>query len=1433
MSPHVEPNEGSPGQRNAAPDGRRIGLSAFLIWGLKLGCVTAALAALFVGAAFTLLNLRDTYWAFRIVDSLSPWPIIPVLRDWGWTGHEPLSLLLSGVLNAGVFLVAMTVAAAGAFLGGRARGRHGEFSPFGRLCVELSRGAVTAAVVLVVAGVVILSVSTWYLHAAFAGRLGAFYPLACGIALAFSATGAATLLRLPMVFERPRVQPERVEITAGATREARIPGDELVRRIQRSPIYRGQFAFQKALPRIARDREGGDSGRRALFGRWPLLSGVCDEHSIGSLTTDQWLALKKLREFESRKASGESEGDLVLFGWSGSGRTTVMNIVALGTALHREGSTCWIVPERRDRSVASAVGASSGTRHPLNQLDHWLRDSNYDTLVQRAECYGDTPPAARPALSSPSDIWVCDVQALHGYVLDRASGDGRRWIERLRYVVVDHPHRMGREDLVRLRVSLARLRLTAHLCGVDPTFIVLSSRLDNAVSFAKELLNNENVYRIDFKGTYPACQIAGWQAAPELVEFEADRPRFARGPFAGSVLDLLGEIGVEAHRFAAEIAQAENRDSPRAAAPPGLRVAVVDSVPLLGPEFREHVRTAVRDRIVGEFEASGSPDDSVGRVDEQWSYFLTPDLAIDERQLFDVIICLGIGSHPEMLLAGLRPALAAQGAVVLVGDCSQADVESLRRLRRPDWDPSGPIATGTDYPELPVPEASEPVTAYELARLFEDFRDRPVSRERLESMFRWQHATAWIDRWVTEGLIESHDVFVWKGHGARPARESCLVHVQGTLAGSQFEVPWGCCTRSVYRILDTDAGRRDERFGRFHDAYMDLDRLFVDFYPGAVLRFPPSTVVVESRVDRNLDQHERERLARRYVHLGDVNVQTMLLGQALNIDRRALRVVAQLTAEYPLHPASASPAPSDTALALHPVLSTLQGESSAASRASRLDIIKHLRSPWLKGRPGALAVSGTWRCAVRERLRDVVATDARLVEDPDFVSVTPPSADQAQQMIRDFETVASSLYLRRVDASDAVPPDAECYFAGSGLQSYAAHHGLGRAIRECLRRTVLGFDGEYRLALFDNGADAGNLSGWRIMFYGLRQSEIGKDPHVGERLADRARLESLLAWTHQRLERCDCADGCSMCCGGLGVLSLAEWEASEGQYGAKFTTADVVTRRGAYWLTCLLLGVDPDWQAFVEGSRRGPDSNDGVVDEDDLQTLVAEVIGTKAGQYRDGLWTQLFGDRMVLPPARVAPAEWLADDQAPGAAGLYVTGSNQVKIRRGLDRLFLREVIVHEFAHNWQYQEPAGFDLQEHRFSDEVGQFYDGKLVIEGHATWADTQFRFSRGLSPSYSPQGLQGWHEYKSGYFLIEGIVRAVGEYGMYVWLAEGQDSKNSLVQSRKRTLPWPLSLTEAMRAIRPAGERGPSLAELSRGKKFTHWDVEDSAADTSGEA
>ena len=109
-------------------------------------------------------------------------------------------------------------------------------------------------------------------------------------------------------------------------------------------------------------------------------------------------------------------------------------------------------------------------------------------------------------------------------------------------------------------------------------------------------------------------------------------------------------------------------------------------------------------------------------------------------------------------------------------------------------------------------------------------------------------------------------------------------------------------------------------------------------------------------------------------------------------------------------------------------------------------------------------------------------------------------------------------------------------------------------------------------------------------------------------------------------------------------------------------------------------------------------------------------------------------------------------------------------------------------------------------------------LVIEGHATWADHQLRFSAGLGPSYTPQQRGNWNEYKVGYFLMEGIEKAVGERGLFTWLRDEMDvtDETNPIRSRNPRLSWPFTLKDALEAF--------DLLDEARDGKYTGLDILD---------
>jgi len=222
-----------------------------------------------------------------------------------------------------------------------------------------------------------------------------------------------------------------------------------------------------------------------------------------------------------------------------------------------------------------------------------------------------------------------------------------------------------------------------------------------------------------------------------------------------------------------------------------------------------------------------------------------------------------------------------------------------------------------------------------------------------------------------------------------------------------------------------------------------------------------------------------------------------------------------------------------------------------------------------------------------------------------------------------------------------------------------------------------------------------------------------------------------------------------------------------------------------------------------------------LVDTDDqLENLVTEVIGTLPGEYKDGAWYRLFGGWMSIWEKMLAPVRWMtAEEESRSSAAGFYSHANQIAVRKGYDEETVKEILVHEFTHNWQYKGEK-FDFPEHQDNASARQFFDGKLVIEGHAVWSDHQYRFDSGMGPSYTPSDSRPWNEYKTGYLLMESIEKAIGERGLYAWLKEGVDSTEPDVRSRLPELNWPFDLQTALRAF--------NLLEPAKAGSFSSFDI-----------
>lgn len=1383
----------------------------------KVGLVVSGLVVLAPGGLLAVLFLLDVKAVFRYLDldRVTAW-LRSVLPE-GWGPEDGFELVVATLLNLAVFVLSLVLALFSGIQAGRQGARQGEFSPFRAMVISLTRNSFWAGLWILLAGVLVgVLGSVFLLQSASFPFLFRVLPGLSGMALALVALGLATMIRLDYLLP-PRRDPERPAAPGEDEEKARLTGRELLERLRSSPIYRRQVVFDRWLPGEIRTYEEGD-GLAPLIERFPRIRGILPHTGIRRLSFDQACAMREILQSEAGR--GSRSIDYVLVGWPGSGRTTLANLLSLGAVLHREGAMYCISAESPGHSLdPDASGqkkADRGTRHPSLQLGQWLQAAGLLTQVRVQHAYDDPSAPQDLRLGERPDMIFTDVRMLSDAVLKRVGGEGRELIARLRYVVIDHPDRLPRADLIRLRLAIARLRMTAEMFGRAPTFILLLPHLNNAMEFAKFLLNNEDVPFHKFSAWPDPAHLVGWMPPLELLDpEEQERPVLTRARFVEEAIALMAEIGYISNRLREQEGKKD------------LRVAVVDAKPLLGPEAREYIRMRIPELLARDL----PPDQREQEIHLDWTYLSSREIALGRRSHDDLIVVMGVGGNPAHLLSCLRPALASEGAIFLVGDSSPEDQETLWTLMDEDWTPSR-VLERLEIPSFLIPDHSDAVIAHEMAMLFEDFFRRPLPGDRLLEVFPSGITKTLLAEWQQTRRIEEVSVFVATRPGLRPSIRPYWRRQDPTFSGEQFAVPWGCSTRRLLQVRDETAHTRARR--RPHlDPAVDHDRVFIDLFPRAMRRYPPATVMVSNLRRWELSREDQEKQRRTAVIEGEIHVVQPEESVAIRVDRRKPRFDSRLLGESPLD-LEQPPRFSEEVQremrknAIYPFLRPMGGKESLPETVCRLALIDSLALPGVGGAttPDMLVRGGIWQCRIQETLRNLVRTDDRLVEEP--AQVIHEDLPHALKIQREFFTVGVSLFL---------VPSKNANTEGLPLEERAAWHGFARAFEGVLSSRYTNFRDELRVILVpntpgDERTESTCPDGYRVLIHGLF-SEERASRGLGQVLNPDV-LGDLLRRVHRRLERCDCDDGCSACCGGLGTIPV-HLLPREG-----FEPQDAVSRKGAYLLTCATLGKKPDWKRFYEGQQRrrqpgeegeGPSATDA-----ELQRLLDEILGLpdQEGTMRGGLWQELFGEPprptgqardpsteapgstawMVLRRAFLAPAQWNSAMQE-NWMGLYRPGTNQIEIRPGMSEDAVRETLIHEYCHNWQYQSQE-FDLERLLRSREAAQYFGGKLVIEGHATWADHQFRFSRGLGASYT-RGNDGrpWNEYKVGYLLFEGLEKAVGQQGLFAWIRPvPPNGSPPVIRSRNPRLKPGFTLTDLLKAL--------DLHQAARGGRYTNFDV-----------
>ncbi len=1241
-----------------------------------------------------------------------------------------------------------------------------------------------------------------------------------GIGFALDGFALAVAARPPILLDEvPRDEP--VE----AAQLRRPTGKDLLESLRESNVYRRQDRFERSLD--GRPIVKG-SGLDDLLGRYPMLEDWLPRTEVRFLTRQQSVALRALLDAE--EAGIARRADFVLHGWSGSGRSTLVNLMTLGAMIGREGTVYCVSAEIGERADSKMDKEFQGeARNAADQLRRWVEGDA--ALRNRLQVLRSDDMDAVLAWDRQPSVIFTDVRVLTERLLRSVRADALGFVQRLRYVVIDQPEQMSREELIRLRMAIARLRLAAELLGRDVTFIVLVSPIDNAAQLAKWLLNNSDCSVLHFDLWGESVTVVGWETPRELEDFDAPVPFFVREPFVDECVAVLSELAIEAQQV-----YEKARDVPEIRP---MKIGVIDTGPVLGPEARTFLAASVLERIKGEhpFEVG------VLHFDTELSFLSRAEVASHMARSFDVLISLGIGAHPGRLVMSLRGALAKDGILLLLSDGSPDDTSSMHTMAGLDWDPLD-IEHLAELPSVLLPDHAAAVIASELAATLEQFSDLLLPAWRLPEVFPSQEARELIGSWIALGHLAPVTAF-HRGPGSRrPEERPFLRSVGKGISAEHWQVPWGCTSNEVYSVYDSTAmaGSFSER--REITGEVDAHRLFVDLYPGAFLRYPPNTLeVIGPRPDPTSSEAGMDGTWLR--RLGQIELRQPTASDARQIDRRRLRSYFRVIAEHLPEPVAAPAiglesddsrppiAEQDRDPLVSAVASAMAGDDGAADG---LEAALHPLYPIRASHePSLHVVGGLWEVTAEERFRDVVATDERLEEDPAHVRMarTLPSGGRVPH--RSYRCAAVHLYLvmdaKNEDIGDESSSESDASWRTAASER-AAVQGLARMIGLYLRRTFLRFEREYAIEVVEAVAthasraeqssddeESGRedkpdpsveleesednrlvLVPWRIVVRRRYADELRDDPQL-DFLCRTDLLDDVLPWIREMLESCNCTDGCPACCGGLGYANAAESEKAR----RVWQPSDIVSRWGAYVLVCELLGTKPRWERYSGPFIRDGRMRSRVMRESELESAVREIVGTAQRKYQDGVWERLFGRYMPLGEMAplVAPASW-GDDSIFGdhVVGLYFSARNEVLMKRNRDVLETRTTIVHEYAHNWQFKS-GKFHTSEHIHGDEVQQYYEGKLVIEGHARWSDHVYRELTGRGPASLPDDGQPWNEYKTGYVLIERIESAFGERGLFLWLEHGKDfdaSRHGVApRSRdERIRDFPFSVTEALQAF-----------------------------------
>ncbi|MDO8336570.1 MAG: hypothetical protein Q7T74_07410, partial [Candidatus Saccharibacteria bacterium] len=160
---------------------------------------------------------------------------------------------------------------------------------------------------------------------------------------------------------------------------------------------------------------------------------------------------------------------------------------------------------------------------------------------------------------------------------------------------------------------------------------------------------------------------------------------------------------------------------------------------------------------------------------------------------------------------------------------------------------------------------------------------------------------------------------------------------------------------------------------------------------------------------------------------------------------------------------------------------------------------------------------------------------------------------------------------------------------------------------------------------------------------------------------------------------------------------------------------------------------------------------------DDAHRITGDDDASRKGCIK--LVRRILRDRLGLEinDCHVASFGWKSE--ADKTLGTYESATNMISLVRGLREWFTLDVLAHELFHNYQWRCDQVFN---HRILGESGEAkppFNGKLFVEGSASWAESHIVDALAIRSSLTTANLREGDEYAAGFQLFKYIEENCG--------------------------------------------------------------------------